>query len=1193
VTALATKHRFQLSRYAMLAAALACCAASACIFDEAPQGLRRTPPGPGATVRFDMLHKPLPDIPIPNDLATWPDPTSRTGLRINASLIAPTEIETIARKRFSEMEGWGTFGWITVSFDPMSRAAPRAALDLDNVKKRHRGDDFDFANDAVYLVNLRTGVPVPVDLGEGINNYTLREKQKYWPNDPRRSEQNLLFETYDEVAKAGGATAYEPRFDSDFDGVLDRPNLDSDVANLCPPPPDNPDDPNQLERDQCIADHFVGWYERETDSLIIRPAIPLEEMTTYAVVLTDRLLDGDGHAIKSPFEFVYHPMQERGIARLRDHMANPSLARFFGDIGGTGLEHVAFAWTFTTQPVYDDLRRLRDGLYGTGPFGYLGTQFPPVLHMERAVGLYDKKGLEDDNVDTYMTAKSCQGVKDNFTIVHYDAIKNTLKAVFEQVWDLKGPERDGLMEAFDAVDYLAIGNFQSPFFVAGGPKGTDPNAAFHLNYLTGQGDYWQDTVWFWMTVPKKKYGAQPFPINFYGHGYTGDPTEIFVYAGHQARQGIATVGVAAVGHGMSTSDAMTAKPILKGGCLGPFSDAIMGSRARDLNNDGKTDSGGDFWTSYIFHTRDVVRQSVLDYMQATRIFRSFTGKERVQDYDGDGKLDIMGDFDADGTVDVGGPYVPITTWGESLGGILSGIMGGIDPTVIAAAPTSGGGGLIDIGVRSFQGGVVEAVVLRLIGPILFSEPVGDKPDPKRTACAPGQIAIRWMVPDLNDDAQVEVACVDSSVLATTGGTVVLRNGRTGQARCARSDANGRFRVAIPANIGDGMRLEVYSVPDNVDSYGTCNVRDASKLTRAIGTWSSALLKQGQNTATTPACDAAAGCVRFQGREYAVGSALVAPAEGYGYIRQTPSLRRFIGLAQHAIDPADPINYAPYYAIKGVSDPWGNVLPARALLTINTIGDMNVPVNSGINYGRASGALPFFTPDQAKRWPEYADYATPPALYEQLGKKTPNRVLIDNHVVEGIARLQRHPAGAACHANEVPISAGQYCHPTGCSEQNNNCHGGQRCVDGVCRTVIDPNRCKNALSDPEDLDEGLALYEEYNAKPPLRLARLSANATVDTLDAIWAPRLMGQPYAGTDVGAWNSSRRVTAMLNAYIVPQGVHCFDIANPCENWNSALYLINMVTRFFATEGRDLYYLSHPATHGCLGDWSCEFLKK
>src|SRR5277367_1466456 len=154
--------------------------ASSCVMDQAPTGLRLTPTGPGATVRFDLAHQPLPDIPLPNDTATWPDPTSRTGLRLNSSLIAGTNMQRQAQQRFSQMEGWGTFAPITVSFDidptdPAYAGYTGPALDLANVMHRHQRDDYDFADDAVYLINLTTGVPVALDLGAGNFNFTLRD----------------------------------------------------------------------------------------------------------------------------------------------------------------------------------------------------------------------------------------------------------------------------------------------------------------------------------------------------------------------------------------------------------------------------------------------------------------------------------------------------------------------------------------------------------------------------------------------------------------------------------------------------------------------------------------------------------------------------------------------------------------------------------------------------------------------------------------------------------------------------------------------------------------------------------------------------------------------------------------------------------------------------------------------------------
>src|SRR5580704_14033125 len=106
------KHLLLLGPCALLSA----CALAACAGDTIPVPLQATPPGSGAAVVFDLTQRPLPNIPLPNDVATFPDPTSRTGRRINASQFAPTFMERTARQAFDELEGWGTFAPITVSF---------------------------------------------------------------------------------------------------------------------------------------------------------------------------------------------------------------------------------------------------------------------------------------------------------------------------------------------------------------------------------------------------------------------------------------------------------------------------------------------------------------------------------------------------------------------------------------------------------------------------------------------------------------------------------------------------------------------------------------------------------------------------------------------------------------------------------------------------------------------------------------------------------------------------------------------------------------------------------------------------------------------------------------------------------------------------------------------------------------------
>lgn len=1197
-----------------LAAAVA---VASCSLDTAPSGDGRAKPGDGPTVRWDMAAKPLPDIPLPNDLATWPDPTSRTGLRVNASLIAPTSIERDARERMSRLEGWGTFSAITLSFDRAADAtdATEAAVSLAALAARHQHDDYDFANDAVYLVNLKTGVPVPLDLGEGAFNPILKRLDKYWANDPRATEENTLFETYDETWGKPPGTKYAPELDTDFDGVLDRPNLD--VAGACASAQEVAGDAAKtLDRQRCVADHLLTWYERQTDTLIMRPVVPLDEMTEYAVVVTDRVVDAKGRSVRSSLDYVYPPSQERSIAKLRDVLADGGARKaYFGDIGGTGLAHVAFSWTFTTEPTVSDMLALRDGLYGQGAFGYLASQFPAKLKMARAVGLYTQSDIDGvlasgapmPTEDEQLAADTCQDKKNAIYVIQVAKTHDLLTQIVEQVFGFSGTEEKALLSSWEEnLEYIAVGTYESPFFVEGGPKGTDPHAGFHMDVATGQADLASDTVQFWLLVPKAQNGhTAPFDVSFYGHGYTGNSTEGFLYAGLLARQGIATVGINAVGHGLTDIDAATlklAQLLFKGSCLGPTADALVQGRARDLNDDGRADSGGDFWTSYLFHTRDVVRQSVIDHLQLSRILRTFDGKTMSeQDFNSDGKPDLAGDFNGDGTPDVGGPDAKMSTWGQSLGAFLSAVHGAIDPNISAAAPTSGGA-MIDVGVRTFQGGVVEAVTLRMLGPLLVGRAAASLGS--NTRCAATDTSLQWILPDLNGTAEIELGCASATDVPPAHATLIAYNLANHETRCARVGEGGAFRIGLPSSKGDPIELHFYREVDFVDGYGTCKPKQDRAGDFVVKAWGKGPVAKNSPHPTDPErvlCTNAASCTEFQGMELEEGAFLTSPGDGYGFFRQSPDLRRMFGIAQAILDPADSISYMPFFGLRTLPDPYGKPMPPRGLMDIQTIGDMNVPISAGIELGRAAGALPFFTAEQAAKYPEWADHATPTALVQAFGGKTPSRVLVDEHVVEGIDRLERHPVAlGACGVNE---------RPTGTSDIAKACHkacttdddcGGARCSDpnasdtcrvcevssGQCVTRPTAPRCNKTLFDPDVLAEGKQLFGAASAKVPLRLARLSGNATPTTIDDVWAPRLLGVP-GGAD-GAWTPSAPLVSILDAMIEPNGTHTFTNPLPCKNFDESAYLTLVVGQFFRTGGRDLYYLSHPSTHHCLESLSC-----
>ena len=1138
-----------------------------CDVDAIPEGLRRTPPGSGPQVRFDTAHRPLPDLPLPNDVATFADPTSRTGLRVNVSLVAPTHMERRAREDFATMEGWGTSSPITVAFDRSPDTDPtQPAIDLDAVADRMASDEHDPSNDPFYVVNLTTGIPVPVDVESGYYPVVVRDPFRYGPNDPKASEPNLIFETVEEGAGLP-QTAYRPELDRDFDGVLDHPNTR----------PRRRSSPSDIRG----VDDVITWYERETDTLVLRPIVPLDEKTEYAVVLTDRLRGPEGQPVRSPFEAIHHPMQRAGVRRLQDWLTDKRLASYYGDIAGTGLDHVAFAWTFTTQPTHEDLRILRDGLYGKGPFARWKDEYPPEVTVSRIAG--NGPANEPQPAGWEASSPACaQRAKTPFVLkLNDEDLRASFRVIFEQVFGLEEGGIAAVEESLGNIDHVVVGSFKSPYLM-GDPASRDPDARFDVSFKTGEGEVRADDVQWVLVVPKDKGEMkQPFPVAFFGHGVTGHADEALLYGGDFARQGVALIGYNNPGHGLvlGEGDQRIAKALLGPNCVVPFFDGVLGGRAHDLNGDGQADSGSFWWTAHIFHTRDNVRQGILDGMNLLRILRSFDGRMGSQDLTGDGKPEIAGDFDGNGVPDVGGPNVSYFAAGESLGGIMSDIQGGIEPYMIASAPMSGGGALaMDVALRSY--GVVESVTAQLMGPVVFSVPASERPargdgneriEAIGSRCAPSQRTVRLQVNEGIRNQELELACLEANELSA-GMTVVVTNVTSSEVRCARTDLDGRFRVPIPTSTGDKLDVQIYTAPDVVASYDGCKVHEGAPVGRRIRDFEQPALQTFP--VADPArdrCDVPEGCQQFRDRFFPVGSPIVAPNEGLGIQRQTPAMRRFRDLAQAALDPADPLSFAPYYMLKPLFDEDGQRVPPHALLTINTVGDNFVQVSSHLAFARAAGALPFLPPNAVERFPAWADYATPREIYERLGRRTPMKFLVDTGVVEGISRLGRSTAGPGCKANYT-------------TERSDLCARPE---------AIDPYECKTALYDPDWVSEGRLPFDQPHPDVPLRLARVANVRVADStsLASAWEPRLRGVPF-GTDEAGWTATERVVGVWSHYLVPAGQHTWSTGDACRAWDAATYGNALIARFFASGGRDVYYLSHPKTHGCLVDGTCELFR-
>ena len=739
---------------------------------DRPQSLAETPLEGGPRVVWDLQAKPLPAIPLPNDTATILDHTSPTGRRLNVSFRADTVFERRMRAGFNKLDGFGTYGGISMRFD--------GPLDVQDLWSRHNGGPWpdggtypdDFRDDAVYLINVdpscsRYGEEIALDIGRGrfpviLDKHANKIEDELAPNgyrvgsgnivfefDPHAFSNNILFEDRNEDRNGNGILEEEE--DTDFDGRLDKPNLMD--PNVCADL-----ETQSLEYDRCIADNILTFYDREDNTLILRPVWPMEARCTHAVVLTKRLLGEDGNPVRSPFKGVSPASHVEALKVLPELIARYDLE----------IDDIAFTWKFSTGSMTQDLEALRAGLYGHGPFERLSEEFPV-----EATRLFKP---EDDVSKDALFSGACAGL--------------TLDRVWEEIIAEWPPNLCALDSDFNAIGGVFMGRFKAPNLivdqdgVANAYYAADSDESWVMDSVNGQADYADSEVPFWCFLPREDPEAQcaegnpkgipfckPYPVILFAHGYTGSRAGMQDFAGRANAMGFASCSMDAYGHG-GNRERMTFPPgflalEFKDFGAAAMEELMLAGRDRDLNNDGFPDPGGDFWTSDLFHTRDMLRQTVLEWIQFVRILRSFDGAAK----DADGRL--LGDPDGDGIVDLAGPKTILGMWGISLGGIVSGIMKGAEPSLNAVSPNAGGAGLTDIGIRSDQAGVPEAVLLPIIGPLVLGKLETDEHD---NPVKGSQLTLYYRLNDAGQSLTRDFAVVDG---VEAGDKVLLESSDAG------------------------------------------------------------------------------------------------------------------------------------------------------------------------------------------------------------------------------------------------------------------------------------------------------------------------------------------------------------------------------------------------------------------------------
>jgi hypothetical protein len=417
----------------------------------------------------------------------------------------------------------------------------------------------------------------------------------------------------------------------------------------------------------------------------------------------------------------------------------------------------------------------------------------------------------------------------------------------------------------------------------------------------------------------------------------------------------------------------------------------------------------------------------------------------------------------------------------------------------------------------------------VMGPLVVTAPSAGPGG--ESSCAAGDYSIRFLLTSLVDDRHIEFGCLPASSLAADD-LLVVRNLSNGEVACAGTTHGqaGIFRAGIPSSEGDRIVVEHYAHGRDAMHYGDCEWIGAPRSPdRTITTWE----------AGAGACD---GCGVYQTTLFQTGSPLVAPTGGRGVRRQTPEVRRMLALAQIALDPGDPINYAHRIFLDPVTAPDVPVHPRSALIA-STAGDPNVCVATSYALARATGILPFLPPDAPAA---YLDFRAPADFVDRYpGYVTPNDLAIGYHAVEGIPRLERHPVtGNATFLADIDDLS-----------------------DG--RLFFDPMSPRDQL--PE-ADGGVA---PFTLSPPLRWVRQSRPLST-TDDAVWT-------YA--------DGEPMSAVVNVYVHTQGIHGFDRVYEDIPFDTGQYTFNVLARYMLTQGRDIPFMSDPEGHTCLEDSSCDYL--
>lgn len=405
-------------------------------------------------------------------------------------------------------------------------------------------------------------------------------------------------------------------------------------------------------------------------------------------------------------------------------------------------QHRAYALVVTSavrdadgQPVEPDPAFLdcvgRQGIYCerlAGALGRVSIQLPPT---QRVVGgsvfttmtvttwlEKARAAIQDSPIDFKLT-----GSRNVFNVADLSAL--VLKAQMTVNPAALTDMPLAILPQLEGVDRIAFGSFRSPYFL---------NEAQVIPHVpTGDAvrlPAESQEVYFHVFLPNTPAPPSGYPSVIVGHGLDHRFTITASLASAMAAEGIAVIGLNAVGHGFGpqTTLALTDK-------TGSTVEIRADGRAVDLNQNGRYDlpSEGCILTSspHVIIWRDCGRQAALDTMQLIRAIKA------GMDLDGNGVADLDGS--------------QISYAGLSQGAEFGAILMAVEPGIQAAVLTSGAASTADMArwVKEFAVRQAATAAMSQRRPQLFNVGTDDwnydwplRYEPVHIISVPGAVALQ-------------------------------------------------------------------------------------------------------------------------------------------------------------------------------------------------------------------------------------------------------------------------------------------------------------------------------------------------------------------------------------------------------------------------------------------------------------------